>query len=583
MGIVTPASPRRAAWPDRAGAVAFLLATATAGAGCHMFDTSEFAPEEWERLQELTSWNDGDPEILRGLGRPPADHSNALLATDGYPVDAGGQLLPGAALGKLFFFDPRFSGPSTGGDWLGRVRPENARVPIGQPTNLACVTCHDLNRAASDPLSAAISLGAGSVAANAPALANVGFFPLLHWNGRFDSLWAQALVVTEAGFVQNAPRLEVAWTVWRYYRDKYQDVFGAPVFGVDAAAISALQGRIVTSGANAGQCTPTASGGCDEGCAAFAGIAGCWPRFPLTGAPTAPAPGDTCLDPADPSPTCCVHPAKTPYNCMAATDRAAVDTVFVRFGKALAAFEQTLTAANAPFDRFMHEGKDSTLLSPAAKRGARLFVSKGSCYNCHNTPLFSNAFFYNVAVATTGPLDLTLADCPAGNPTCDCVTAGRARQSCLPWGALTGLETLRSFPLRRDSAASDDATDTTVKDFIAQNDKQFPDPGVPDATGIPAPLPVELKWRWKTPSLRNVAVTAPYMHNGRYATLAEVIDHYNRGGDVHAPGAHPVLIKPLNLTPDEQQDLIAFLESLTSPPWPAAIASTPDLPVVPLP
>ena len=236
-----------------------------------------------------------------------------------------------------------------------------------------------------------------------------------------------------------------------------------------------------------------------------------------------------------------------------------------------------------PFDRFMAEGRDSTVINAAAKRGARLFVGKASCFNCHNTPLFSNRFFNNVAVATTGPLELTTADCPAGDPVCDCATPGRATATCLPWGALTGLELLRSFPLRRDSAASDDPADPTVKEFLAE---RLGDLGAapPDAaSGLPSPLPASLKWRWKTPSLRNVALTAPYMHNGRYATLAEVIEHYDRGGDEQAPGPLATLIKPLALTADEKADLEAFLLTLTSAPWPAAIAQAPSLPLVPLP
>src|SRR5438105_6412275 len=165
-------------------------------------------------------------------------------------------------------------------------------------------------------------------------------------------------------------------------------------------------------------------------------------------------------------------------------------------------------------------------MNPAAQRGARLVVTKGSCFNCHNTPLFSNGFFYDVGVATTGPLELTTADCPAGSPACDCFTPERADASCLPWGALTGLELLRSFPLRRNSAASDDPTDPTVVDFLT--DRLTEHFGVaPDATGLSTPIPRDLKWQWKTASLRNVAVTAPYMHNGRYATLAEVVHAYN--------------------------------------------------------
>jgi len=569
----------------RVGALvgAVVAATLAGSSGCGLFDSTEFSPEEWRRLQSLTSWNDADPEILHGIGRPPPDPSNGLVATDGYPVGPDGALLPGAALGKQFFFDARFSGKSTGADWLGRVRTANARVPIGEPVNLACASCHDLGRAASDPIAAPISIGAGSIAANAPALANVGFFPLLHWNGRFDSLWAQALVVTEAGIVQNASRLEVAWTIWRYYRDTYAAVFGEPVFGVDPSLPAATDLQTVRQGPSAGQCAVSAAGPCNPGCVAYPGVAGCWPRFPPAGSPRARAAGETCLNPLDDAPDCCVSPDQTPFNCMTPEDQAAVNTVFVRFGKALGAFEQALASANAPFDRFMAEGRDSTAINAAAKRGARLFVGKASCFNCHNTPLFSDQFFNNVAVATTGPLELTTSDCPAGDPICDCATPARAIATCLPWGALTGLELLRSFPLRRDSPASDDPADPTVKNLLAE---RLADLGAtpPDAaSGLPSPLPTSLKWRWKTPSLRNVALTAPYMHNGRYATLAEVIEHYDRGGDEQAPGPLAPLIKPLALTADEKADLEAFLLTLTSAPWPAAIAQAPALPVVPLP
>lgn len=67
--------------------------------------------------------------------------------------------------------------------------------------------------------------------------------------------------------------------------------------------------------------------------------------------------------------------------------------------------------------------------------------------------------------------------------------------------------------------------------------------------------------RFKVPSLRNVAITAPYMHDGRLSTLEDVIQHYNRGGDnVRGQSPH---IKPLNLTDDEMSVLEAFLNSLT--------------------
>jgi cytochrome c peroxidase len=69
--------------------------------------------------------------------------------------------------------------------------------------------------------------------------------------------------------------------------------------------------------------------------------------------------------------------------------------------------------------------------------------------------------------------------------------------------------------------------------------------------------------RFKTPTLRNIAVTAPYMHDGSQKTLEEVIDFYNQGGE-----KNPVLdsgIRPLNLTDQEKADLVEFLKALTSP------------------
>jgi cytochrome c peroxidase len=87
-----------------------------------------------------------------------------------------------------------------------------------------------------------------------------------------------------------------------------------------------------------------------------------------------------------------------------------------------------------------------------------------------------------------------------------------------------------------------------------------------------------MKGAWRTPSLRNVAMTAPYMHDGRYATLEEVIAHYNRGGDPDAVGQRDVRIKPLRLTDGEQADLAAFLRTLTGPPLDPSLARAPALP-----
>ncbi|MFN6963944.1 MAG: cytochrome c peroxidase, partial [Pyrinomonadaceae bacterium] len=87
------------------------------------------------------------------------------------------------------------------------------------------------------------------------------------------------------------------------------------------------------------------------------------------------------------------------------------------------------------------------------------------------------------------------------------------------------------------------------------------DPGRGAVTGRP-----EDNGRFRTPSLRNVELRAPYMHNGRFSTLEEVVDFYNRGGDFDAPNVNRDLIRPLNMMPQEKADLVAFLKRpLTDP------------------
>ncbi|MEL7296143.1 MAG: c-type cytochrome [Pseudomonadota bacterium] len=94
-----------------------------------------------------------------------------------------------------------------------------------------------------------------------------------------------------------------------------------------------------------------------------------------------------------------------------------------------------------------------------------------------------------------------------------------------------------------------------------------------------AHIPVRvLKGAFKTPSLRNVTLTAPYFHDGSAKTLEDVVAHYVRGGDVKT-NLSPTM-KPLSLTPAEQQDLVAFLRALTSPPSSFMLPVLPPEPMI---
>jgi len=240
------------------------------------------------------------------------------------------------------------------------------------------------------------------------------------------------------------------------------------------------------------------------------------------------------------------------FDCLPADTAEIVTKRLVLWAKAIAAFEHQIYDGNSEFDRFIDEGPRSPAISPRSKRGARLFVGKAGCIDCHAGPLLADGDFHNVGVPQTGPAVPTLADCPDGGY-CDCVNGTR----CLPWGAHHGLRWLRDerrYPWSRNSKHSDDRDDGSRRTYhLRQVDEA-------------------LKGAWRTPSLRNVALTAPYMHNGAFATLDQVVRHYNNGGRgvAGAVGRPDVRLKPLGLTEDEAADLVAFLQTLTGQPTDAA-------------
>ncbi len=208
-------------------------------------------------------------------------------------------------------------------------------------------------------------------------------------------------------------------------------------------------------------------------------------------------------------------------------DPDAVTRVFVGVGKALEAFERTLLSRRAPFDAFVDALRRGDLagqaaLGPAAQRGAKLFVGRAGCRVCHTGPTFSDGEFH----------DIGLEPAAAPDP-----------------GRIAGIDLVREGEFGARSRWSD-ATDGPR----AQNTRFLA--RAPHAQG-----------QFKTPTLRNVALTAPYMHDGRLAALPDVLAHYSALPGQGAPGPHQeTVLKPLALTPAETADLIAFLESLTDAP-----------------
>ncbi|MES1205705.1 MAG: cytochrome c peroxidase [Pseudomonadota bacterium] len=474
---------------------------------------------------------------LAGLAEtPPADTSNKYAG-----IPAAEQL------GRLFFSDPRFSGVASGNDDIGRPMPYG-RAAKGQPLNMSCYSCHDLRQGGADTstLPGNVSLGANWTNTNTPTVFNTAFLPLLMWAARIDSLWSQPIGVVES--VMGSNRARAAWIIASFYRADYTAVFPEyplPMSGTIAEVLPTL--------ATDGQCRQDPD--CPATCRLVrddaSGASRCWPRFPLDAKPGKKAgcqPGDAG------------EPFGDALDCMAPEDQTALKRVVVNFAKAIAAFEYRLVSRNSAFDQFATDlrggrANESGHLSVQAKNGARLFVGKAGCADCHNTPLLSDGNVYNIGVADVGAAVASVDDCPKGG-VCDCVTPN----NCLPWGARDGIVKLSKNAYLRTSEWSDNPADDSRKPYLERDPESIP------------------KGSYRTPSLRDVALTAPYMHNGSLPSLEAVVAHYNRGGNPEALGDRSARIKPLNLSEREQNDLVAFLKSLSGEPLPAELADPPELP-----
>jgi cytochrome c peroxidase len=196
-------------------------------------------------------------------------------------------------------------------------------------------------------------------------------------------------------------------------------------------------------------------------------------------------------------------------------DKATISTVHME--KAIASYERTLISGNSSFDQY-YFGRDKSQLSPSAARGLRVFRRKGNCANCHeiswDNALFMDNRYYNIGVES---------------------------QQLIP--------IMDIFVTALKQGASPEP--------IALTDAQKSALGRFQVTGVISDV-----GKFKTPTLRNIALTAPYMHDGSVKTLTEVVEYYDQGG--HANPFLDAAIFPLHLTDQEKKDLVAFMASLTS-------------------
>jgi cytochrome c peroxidase len=204
----------------------------------------------------------------------------------------------------------------------------------------------------------------------------------------------------------------------------------------------------------------------------------------------------------------------------------AISQVYANIGKAIAAFERRITHTPTRFDRYVdaeladapHNAADS--LSSDERAGLKLFIGKANCVNCHNGPRLTDDHFHNTGV----PISALVA----------MVDSGRT----------TGVRDVRGNEFNCLGRYSDAKPQQCAELRFAVTQGH------------------ELTRAFKTPSLRNVAERAPFMHAGQLRTLGEVIDHYARAPK--APFGTSEL-KPVRLSPAERAQLEAFLRTLSSP------------------
>jgi len=217
--------------------------------------------------------------------------------------------------------------------------------------------------------------------------------------------------------------------------------------------------------------------------------------------------------------------SRSAWSRMAESERQLVNAAFANIGKALAAYERRLMPGRSRFDDYADAlasagpGAADALLSDAELRGLELFIGEARCIECHNGPLLTNNEFHN-----TGQLSI-----PGQLP---------------DRGRIVGVRQVLADPFNCRGAYSDDPDRNCAElDFVRTT--------------------IETLGATRTPSLRNLGGTAPFQSKGQLATLADVIDHYDRA-PLAMIGHNEA--EPLNLNRSERRWLEAFLETLQANP-----------------
>ena len=232
------------------------------------------------------------------------------------------------------------------------------------------------------------------------------------------------------------------------------------------------------------------------------------------------------------------------WDAMSIQDQHAVNEAIANCGKAIAAYETRLQSTESDFDVFaegLREQDPEKLgaLTHSAQRGLKLFVGQAGCRQCHSGPLFTDFEFHNIGI-------------PTGH-------GGPAQDS----GRHGGIAHVQNSPFSAHGPFSDEPSGRRAR--RTRSTIQSPE-----------------HWgAFKTPSLRNLTRTAPYMHQGQFASIEDVLAYYNTLEDMVVQDHHQeAVLQPLDLDESQLEDLAAFLRALESPLPEAALLGVPASPLL---
>lgn len=478
-----------------------------------------------------------------------------------------------------------------GSKWHGVVRRPQSSRSAGQMNAMGGTDFFYTGR--HSPGLYNVAYGAGAYPADGARTAGVTWGP---WDGRYDSLWSLVSDVFEFKPNNRTDRAHIALRVFKNQKHRvlYEGVFGAlpDLDAMDGAKY--IYPRHATPGNAVNQKWQD-----------------CW------------------------NGKACAEPESLP---IAADDRgkmvkAKLNEIFVNSGKALSAYMRRLRSGTSAYDRWLKNPADPMAMSAAAQRGLRLFVGKAECVLCHNGPNFTDWRFHNLGVPPFDPERRTAGSdaplLPTANPP-DCFPGTAPQPACPDPGRFAWQNKLagRCAPdvdgqgmIRKDPNGMPVTHGCQRTDPMSclgsggqYNDSGDPqkclppaffdrceykdaascrghslcswyDAAVasPDGGCRPRANPDE-QGSFKTPSLRNVARTWPYMHNGAISDfgpaelgkvdpadpdadptphLLKVIEFYDRGGGMPITGSRDPLLRPLHLSQAERDDLVEFLKALT--------------------